>query len=96
MKVKHKGKIYLIETKKYKTVWLTKEQMSKGGHMLQCQNEDGLFMASIKAPKSEWTFKVCKDMGCDGLGLSHREQIAKDFKTVNEAKEYIKNINLQP
>ena len=96
MKAKHKGKIYLIETEKYKTVWLTEKEIFSGGHMLQCQNEDGLFMASIKAPKSEWTFKVCKDMGCDGLGLSHREQIAKDFKTVNEAKEYIKNINLQP
>ena len=95
MKVKHKGKIYLIETKKYKTVWLTKEQMSKGGHMLQCQNDKGLFMASIRVPKNEWSFSVNRDMGCDGLGLSHREQIAKDFKTVNEAKEYIKNIKVQ-
>tara|TARA_B100000519_G_scaffold186655_1_gene182806 strand:- start:538 stop:816 length:279 start_codon:yes stop_codon:yes gene_type:complete len=92
MKIKHKGKVYLIETEKYKTVWLTKEEMLKNRYMLQCQNDEGLFMASIKAPKNEWTFTVCKDMGRCGLGLSHREQIATDFKTARDAKNYIKNI----
>ena len=95
MKIKHKGKVYIIEIEKYKTVWLTLEEMRKNRYMLQCQNDEGLFMASIKALKNEWTFTVCKDMGRCGLGLSHREEIAKDFKTVNEAKEYIKNINVQ-
>jgi hypothetical protein len=92
MKIKHKGKVYLIETEKYKTVWLTKEQMNKGRHMLQCQNDDGLFMASIKAPKNEWSFSVVRYMGRDSLGISHREQIARDFKTASDAKNYIKNI----
>lgn len=92
MKIKHKGKVYLIETEKYKTVWLTEKEIFSGGHLLQCQNDDGLFMASIKAPKKEWTFTVYKDMGHCGLGLSHREQIATDFKTARDAKNYIKNI----
>jgi len=95
MKVKHKGKIYLIETEKYKTVWLTKKEMFASGYMLQFQNDKGLFMASIRVPKNEWSFSVNRDMGCDGLGLSHREQIAKNFKTINQAKEYIKNIKVQ-
>jgi len=70
MKIKHKGKVYIIEIEKYKTV------------------ED--LLSDIKAPKNEWTFTVYKDMGRCGLGLSHREQIARNFKTVDDAKKYIK------
>tara|TARA_R110000737_G_scaffold294402_1_gene301071 strand:- start:942 stop:1217 length:276 start_codon:yes stop_codon:yes gene_type:complete len=91
MKIKHKEKNYLINTEKYETVWLTEKEIFAGGHMLQCQNDKGLFMASKKLPKNKWTFSVCKDLGSNGL-FSHQEEIAKNFKTINEAKEYIKNI----
>ena len=94
MKVKHKGKIYLIETEKYETVWLTEKEIFAGGHMLQCQNDKGLFMASKKLPKNKWTFSVCEDFRHNGL-FRHEKEIAKNFKTINQAKEYIKSIKVQ-
>jgi hypothetical protein len=94
MKVKHKGKIYLIETEKYETVWLTEKEIFSGGHMLQCQNDKGLFMASIKVPKNKWTFSIFEDLGYNEL-FRHQREIAKNFKTINQAKEYIKNIKVQ-
>ena len=91
MKFKHKEKNYLINTEKYETVWLTEKEIFASGYMLQCQNDKGLFMASKKLPKNKWTFSVYEYLGYNGL-FRHEKEIAKNFKTINQAKEYIKNI----